>query len=208
MSVQDSEIRAALREKLLRERASQADTLVRPEMALLRGSVRVDVAVINHSLHGYELKTNERASLDELYGQVPAFSSVLDKVTVVARVEHLPEIAPEVPGWWELLEVSAGEDGQIDFRVVREGGRNNGLDPYAVAQLLWRDEAVKILLDLGVTGFRPSASCPVLWNALVDELSLEGLCETVRAQLRARRDWPSAESPRSQRRVERSRAFL
>jgi hypothetical protein len=197
MTVRDSDIRAALRQKIITERAGQEETLVRPEMALLRGSTRVDVAVINHSIHGYEYKNGGDEHMNELYGQVPAFSCVLDKVTILAAGEHLPAIVGEVPSWFEIQEVVMGDKGQIDFRVIRLGDVNRDLDPYAVAQLLWRDEAYKLLLDLGVTGLRSSASCPVLWNELVDRLSLDELRETVRKQLRARRDWHQSFEPRA-----------
>jgi hypothetical protein len=56
------------------------------EFGLEHGEVRVDVAVINGELHGYEIKS-ERDTLERLPRQVKAYSAVLGGG---GSVWHLP----------------------------------------------------------------------------------------------------------------------
>ena len=67
--VSDAEIRPALRERLIRRHANEADTVLIEELGLRRGKVRVDLTVVNGSLHGFEIKS-DRDSLRRLAAQV------------------------------------------------------------------------------------------------------------------------------------------
>lgn len=65
----DIEIRSALHRKKLRQLHERADTLVIDELGLAHAKARVDVAVINGCLHGYEIKSAQD-TLDRLAGQL------------------------------------------------------------------------------------------------------------------------------------------
>jgi hypothetical protein len=74
----DVAIRPALRSRLLVEHAHDPETVLIEELGLRRGLVRVDIAVVNGLLHGYEIKS-DRDSLRRLAKQVDVYSAVLDR---------------------------------------------------------------------------------------------------------------------------------
>src|SRR5262249_26817602 len=78
----DSGIRPGLRSWLRLKHADESDTVLIEELGLCRGRVRVDVAVVNGLLHGYEIKS-DRDSLRRLAGQVEVYGKVLDRATLV-----------------------------------------------------------------------------------------------------------------------------
>ena len=74
----DTEIRTALRSRLMASDAAERDTVVLDELGVFCGQARIDLALVNGSLHGYEIKSN-RDSLRRLGGQMALYSRVLDK---------------------------------------------------------------------------------------------------------------------------------
>lgn len=91
----DVDIRPVLRRSLLASTAGEGSVVVE-ELGLCRGRVRVDLAVVNGSLHGYEIKS-DRDSLDRLAGQADVYSKVLDQVTLVVGERHLAHAMDRVP---------------------------------------------------------------------------------------------------------------
>ncbi|MDA8118743.1 MAG: sce7726 family protein, partial [Gammaproteobacteria bacterium] len=74
------------------------DTVVLDELGICRGEVRVDVAVVNGEIHGYEIKS-DRDSLRRLASQVELYSKVLDQATLVAGERHFDAAAALLPEW-------------------------------------------------------------------------------------------------------------
>jgi hypothetical protein len=183
----DGAIRYALRERLLEEHPDRADTLIRDELGLCLGRSRVDVAVINGLLSGFEIK-GPRDNLDRLPGQVAAYGEVLDRATIVTSLGQLAKVRQAVPNWWGLWTASESETGVL-LTQRRMARPNPGRDPLSVAQLLWRDEVADILRG---AGHRVPASATrwTLWDHLVEAMPLRPLLEHVRAALKARREWP------------------
>ena len=56
--MRDVDVRRAVHNKILRHHHGQDDTLVLDELGLLGGDTRVDIAVVNGKIHGYELKSD------------------------------------------------------------------------------------------------------------------------------------------------------
>jgi hypothetical protein len=166
----------------------EADTRVVEELGLCQGIARVDLAVVNGSIHGYEIKS-DRDTLTRLPGQVHIYSRALDFVTVVTAQSHLDKIKKVVPRWWGIwTAVSSGDGPRLES--ARKPRRNPNVEPFALAQLLWREEALEALEGLGLaTGMR-SKPRPELWKRLACELTLKELGCIVRDRLRQRgADW-------------------
>lgn len=100
----DREIRDALLAILRESHAGDDDVALLEELGLCRGEVRVDVTLVNGTLHGYEIKS-DRDSLRRLVRQVALYSAVLDRATLVVGERHLLDAANVVPSWWERAEV-------------------------------------------------------------------------------------------------------
>lgn len=182
--MRDAQIRTELRAEL--EARFPSDRLIRNELGLCLGATRVDVAVVNGDLHGYEIKS-ERDTLVRLRSQVALYDSVLDYCWVVSSGRHLEKVAAIVPSSWGLMRAVEGVCGVL-IEDVRQAGRNPRQDPLSVAQLLWRDEAASSLRDAGHR-VRSSETRWVLWERLAG-WDLDDLKVTVRRALKARRAWP------------------
>jgi hypothetical protein len=85
--LRDTNIRRPLKRHLADVHAKDADTRIVDELGLRQGAVRVDVAVINGALHGYEIKSDVD-TLQRLSSQVETYSDVLDEAALVTTVEH------------------------------------------------------------------------------------------------------------------------
>ena len=159
------------------------------ELELARRSARVDLALVNGSLHGYEIKS-ERDDLRRLSRQVTHYAAVLERATLVTARNHLGLALSIVPDWWEVV-VATLRHGNLVLRRVRAGRSNPELAAEALASLLWRDEVLQLLDLRGCSsGFR-SKPRRVLWARLCETHSVAEIAEAVRSQLKARRA-PSA----------------
>lgn len=193
--MRDREIRLALHELLLAEHRNDRNTLVLDELGLCQGAVRADVAVVNGSLAGFEIKS-DRDTLERLPRQVEIYERVFDYVTLIVGKKHATGISKKIPSYWGIVVVSGSAAG-LSLKTRRTAKRNKKVDPYAVARLLWREEALEMLarheLDKGLRS-KPRRE---LWQALATGLATEELSDEVRKTLRARADWRS-DQPRSQ----------
>ncbi len=189
--MRDSDIRLELHSLLRAKHSSEPDTLIRHEVGLCAGKRRIDVAVINGELAGYEIKSDEDTII-RLAGQAEAYGRVLDRAVLVTTNRHLNDARALLPNWWGIMVASA-EQGDIRFERVREPGLNDQYDALSLAQLLWRDEALEELRlhDKG-QGLAKKARYYV-WTALVTAVSLDELRSIVRARLKARPEWPGGE---------------
>jgi hypothetical protein len=178
------EIREALRERLQTMHADQPDTVIRDELCLLLGQTRVDVAAINGQLTGYEIK-GAQDNLARFPEQVRIYGEVLDQATVVAEGRHAERVAGHVPDWWGVWSVT-NVAGRVVLDVARPALPNPQPNASAIAQLLWRQEALAILRAQGLDKGRRGATRWQLWEILVRSLSLDDLRAEVRRHLKER----------------------
>jgi len=157
------------------------------ELELLRGVVRVDVAVISNILHGFEIKSG-LDNLNRLPHQQEAYGKVFERMTLVAHEKHVEAAVKLVPNHWGLITV--GERDGVPFaNHIWEARQNPNLDSLAMAQLLWREEALELMeyFDLG-RGIK-SKPRKVLWKVLAANLTEEQLKAFVCFKLRTRKGW-------------------
>lgn len=190
----DSIIREAFKRKVLRRHLQCPKTRVVDELGLHRGASRIDIAVINGRLAGFEIKS-ERDSLARLPGQIRLFSSVLERISLIVTWRHVIAAMRAVPGWWGVTLVERGARGGISFSTLRPASTNPSPNSHALAALLWRDEALAILDSLGAARGVRGRSASVIYDRLVavtkDHAALRDL---ICAQLRARTGWRSGDS--------------
>ncbi len=184
-SLTDLDIRVALRPRVLQPHLGDPDTVLIEELGVCRGLARVDLAVVNGTIEGYEIKS-DRDSLRRLEGQVDLFSKVLDRAVLVASPRHLDEALNIVPAWWGVLRVQGDLDGAVNFKVVRRGRKNRSREARALVELLWMDEAVALLERHGhARGVRGKPRAQV-WDRICDTLDIELIAAEVRESLKAR----------------------
>ena len=188
--MKDSHLRGALIRRLATRHFNDPETFILEELGLRHGAARIDIAVVNGILHGYELKSNSD-SLGRLPRQAAVYSSVLDRVTLVVGDRHVDIAMEMVPRWWGVQLAEMGPRGGVSFSSIRRARSNPSPEILAVAKLLWREEALHLLCQLGAAeGFR-SKPRAAIYARLAEIASLEQIQSRVRYQLRNRRDWRS-----------------
>ncbi|MBL0127862.1 MAG: sce7726 family protein [Flavobacteriales bacterium] len=192
--MRDRDIRTVLRDQLQKEYGHDSDTRILDELGVCQGSVRIDMAVVNGSLNGYEIKS-ERDTLERLPQQSVYYSKVFDHVTVVVGPSYFPSVKDVVPTWWGVVVAKPTEGGGPELVQKRKPKKNPSLDPYSIAQLLWREEALEVLHERGLSQGLLSKTRKQIWQTLADYLRLDELRDTVRAKLVSREGWRSDASP-------------
>ena len=186
----DIHLRVAVRARLQKEYADATDTMIIEELGLSHGWARVDLAVINGLLHGFELKS-DRDTLSRLPGQVDTYSAVLDRVTIVVGRQHLISVLDLVPEWWGIDVAKFQPDGTVKLSEIREPEDNPKPDLLATAKLLWREEALILLEQAGAAnGYRSKARIQ-LYERLVQVAEPGWFKAAVYKQLRSRSNWRS-----------------
>jgi hypothetical protein len=148
MLMKEPLLKDEVKRKLLARYYKGQDCLVFEELGLRHGLCRIDLLVANGLLHGFELKS-DADSLKRLALQAEVYSSVLDKVTLVVGGRHLAGALGLVPDWWGITSVSLGGRGSCSFVSERRGRLNRSVDKERLAKLLWRDEALELLEEMG-----------------------------------------------------------
>jgi hypothetical protein len=194
--LRDADVRKALFQKVLRRHARQPDTLVIEELGLRHGTARIDVAVVNGALHGYEIKS-DADTLERLGGQVAIYGSVLDHATLVVGERHAEEARKLIPSWWGIKLAKKGSRNGIAFEDVKRPQKNSAIDPVAAAELLWRTEVVHVLRSLGYPERALRKPRAFLYQELSQALPLKDLRDTVRAVLKSREKWRGLRPPSS-----------
>lgn len=192
--MRDRDIRTALRFKLDHLFAGAPDTVIVDELGLCEGEARVDVAVINGRLHGYEIKS-ERDTLDRLPAQRDIYNKALETVTIIVSKSHSEKVAALIPDWWGIIEAIDEGNQHVTFILKRDCSINPSPDPFAMVRLLWRSEVLAILKEKGLADGILSKPRKILWQKLVDSVDNHELRVLVRSHLKARQHWRSELSP-------------
>ncbi len=192
--MRDIDIRKVLLKSLHNKHSKSHNTLVIEELGLCQGDSRVDIAVINGYIHGYEIKS-ERDTLDRLPSQQDIYGRVLDCITIVASTRHLPKIKKIVPSWWGLCKAEY-KNRKLLIQKIRLGSQNPEIDPTAIVQLLWREEALDVLKSRNLHRGIVSKPREVLWDRLVECLSIDELRSEVRERIKTRQFWRSVQIQR------------
>lgn len=188
LTMKDRDIRAQLRLFLMAQHEGDADTILLDELGLCQGESRVDMAVVNGSLNGFEIKS-ECDTLTRLPLQQNIYDKTLDTVTIVTGSNHLVAVLEKVPGWWGVIEAYKSGENDIKLNVVREARQNQTVDSYSVLQLLWRDEAYEELARRGLHRGLKGKPRRLLWQKLAENLTSDEVSETVRRRLKNRTNW-------------------
>ncbi|PEJ21564.1 hypothetical protein COE80_25670 [Bacillus pseudomycoides] len=164
-----------------------SDTIIINELGICQGQSRVDVAVVNGIMHGYEIKS-ESDTLERLPRQIEYYNKVFDRVTIVVAVDYLEHVKKMVPKWWGIISVR-NRQGEIKLKKLRQGRANKKIDPFAVSQFLWKDEALEILKEKGLQRGYLSKPKRAILEHLAETIEINELKDLVNLQLKQREGW-------------------
>jgi len=187
-TMKDFEIRVALKHKLSVLHGEDPETSIVEELGLRHGAIRVDLAVVNGILHGYELKS-DHDTLYRLPRQCETYGAIFDRVTLVVGRRLAKRAVEMVPEWWGVELAESDARGQVQFTKQRHPLENPAPDPLAIAKLLWRDEALSLLIELGQARGVFSKPRSHVYARLADVSDIEFLRYRVRDRLRNRAGW-------------------
>lgn len=145
----DKSIRRVLLSQLTQEYKNNRNTVIVPEFTLPNASARVDIAVINGIMHGYELKS-DIDNLLRLSSQKDSYNLIFDKITLVVGKSHLVGVLNLIPDWWGITIAKITVDSTAPILIpLRKAQNNPTQDMLTIANILWKDEAITILEKLG-----------------------------------------------------------
>lgn len=181
-------IRSALMEDLKKRHAQDKKLRIIEELGVNHGTARIDIAVVNGIMHGYEIKSDQDTLL-RLPEQMNIFGAVFDKITLVVGKYHLYNAINMVPDWWGITVAKIDSDGSVIFNLIREGENNKEQDRISIARLLWKEEALKILEEAGKANGFYSKPRDCIYERLSNYFDKEALGEKVRDKIFFRPEW-------------------
>ena len=193
MSTRDVDIRKVLHQGGLQQFWEEDNSLVVDELGICRGDRFVDIAVVNSELIGYEIKSS-RDTLERLPGQTESYNAVLDRATLVTAPSHLDEAQAIIPNWWGLM-TAIEQGGTVHCQKVKSSSKNPNPEPLQVALLMWKNEILEALEELGLDRGYRSKTKKVMAERLVRGTTREKLSVFVRKALKNRKDWRPDEQP-------------
>ena len=184
----DLHLRTAVIKNLTAIYRNDPQTLIVEEMSVREGRSRIDVAVVNGTLDGFELKS-DRDRLDRLARQSEIYGAVFDRMTLVVGPRHERQAARMIPDWWGCRTDRAAGRRKTRFAHDPAAPDESSPDALAIAELLWRDEALSVLIELGHASGVLSKPRTHIHRRLAEVSDLAFLQYRVRDRLRHRADW-------------------
>jgi len=194
LSTSDKTIRESLRKFLKNElttyRKKGHKSEIFEELGVKHGSARIDFAIVNGVMCGYEIKS-DRDTLERLPEQVKEFSEVFDKLTLVVGKRYLYQAIYEIPDWWGIMLAKENTRGKIILQTIREPRKNTVQKEISVARLLWREEALRILEGRQKADSVRYKPREFVYQKLVNVFSFKELKQHVSSTLISREGWRS-----------------
>jgi hypothetical protein len=178
--LRDACIRAPLIDWLRALHPEDGSTELLQEFKMPRPSARIDLALVNGELAGFEIKS-DADTLRRLTVQVPAFSRFFDRVSIVTTRKHLAAARKTVPAWWGII-VYRDDNG---FRVARTPKRNRHVDVRSLLYALSKIEIAELgrRADVSIT---TSVSKETMIERAIYSISAREICDLSRDVLRLR----------------------
>ena len=148
MYIYDSNIRKVLYSEFLKEKKftkNPEDTIVIDEFSSSYSSARIDISVLNGSLHGYEIKS-ERDTLERLPKQIEYYTKIFEYITVVTTDKYTEKIIEIVPDFFGIFLIEKKKN-KLKLKKIRNSKKNKNIDYFELTKLLWKEELKEILKE-------------------------------------------------------------
>lgn len=185
--MKDPAIRKILRDTELSHFESDPNSLVLEELSLPVAKARIDMAVVNGSLHGYEIKSASD-TLQRLPGQIEAYTKVFDYLSIVTEQKYSNRLVELLPKWIGIIVCDDDEKRGATIHYRRKPKLNKRKEAFFLAKLLWHDEIVDVLEEYNIP-FRKKDRTWLLCEALSSSLDVETISFVVRSKLKNRKGW-------------------
>jgi len=184
--MKDPNIRQFLKETELKVFYNDNQSKVVEELRLPIANARIDIAVINGALHGYEIKSASD-TLRRIPHQIIAYEKVFDYLSVVTEKKYSDKLVSILPDWVGVILCNE-ETGIVTSQTLRNPTFNSNKQGAHIAKLLWRDELINVLTQKNIR-FRKKDRNWLLCETLAKELSSDTISAIVREKLKERDNW-------------------
>ncbi len=188
LKVYDCDIRNLLyRYFLTRKSFTKTSTVIIDELDVCANSARIDIAVVNGQLHGYEIKSKQD-NLERLPSQIIAYNKTFDTITIVGFESHIPNIIKIVPHWWGIKKITE-HNGKIALKTVRKEKKNQTSDTQSIVRLLWKNEMLQLLYNTSMTKISKNKTRQQLCELIINNVDDKIIRKYVRNILKTREAW-------------------
>lgn len=184
--LKDNDIRIPLIQMLIAQNQGH-DYKIIPEMAICDGLSRVDIAVANGKLCGYEIKS-DADTLERLDSQQMYYNRTFDKVYIVVGKKYETKIMEHIPDWWGIYIAYYDKKNNIRFKEKKRGKLNRDMSANALLELLWKNELERLLRSHGCKGLS-NKNRRVLRQLALEYISLEDIRSYTLESLKKRPEW-------------------
>lgn len=136
MILNDLQVRTLLLDELNIKYGDDPNTRIINELGIDFGASRVDVAVVNGIIHGYEIKS-DLDTLVRLPRQITYYNKLFQRMTIVSSRKYYEKVSNMVPKWWGITIISADGTRLIE---KRKGKQVNNQDKEILLKLLWKKD--------------------------------------------------------------------
>ena len=189
--IDDKKIRAFLISKQIPWRNFGSEYRVIEELDLCQGSARIDIAIVNGTTWGIEIK-GETDTLKRLPNQLKIYQKNFDFLEVACTENHLKQVRSMIPRSCGIMLLNINGD-ELHCKQIRKSKINKQKQKNAVVQLLWKNEALDFLETLDTSKGFKSKSRNVIWNRIVELANDADFYSYVNNYLRNRPDWRLAQ---------------
>ena len=184
--MRDATIRQLLKDTELLQYKNDGSSIIVEEMTIPAAKARIDMAVINGHLHGFEIKSASD-TLQRLPGQIEAYTKVFDYLHIVTEGKYHEKILSSVPSW---IGIYVCCDKSNAIKQIRPASLNNSKSGFYLAKLLWRQEIIEVLTEQKIK-FRKKDRNWILCELIAQTIDTVSLSAIVREKLKARAEWKS-----------------
>lgn len=187
----DIDIRIILK-KYLADEYADTKTIIVDEFKICWGDARVDVAVVNSNLHGYEIKS-DNDTLERLPSQIAFYGQVFDTMSLVCTKKWLSKSRIIIPAWWGII-VAEDINGSITIKRLRKERLNKKVNLRSILELTWKNEALEILAShQQIKNFKYKTRF-YIWDEILKNVPDDVIKEMVRDCIKSRDYWRSSAS--------------
>lgn len=182
----DPNIREILNRTALASYIADSNSRVVEELKLPVATARIDIAVVNGHLHGYEIKSSQD-TLQRLPNQLVAYTKVFDYLTVVTELKYHLKVIDILPSWVGV-SICSNKPDTAEYEIIRTAKLNTNQEGFFIAKLLWYSELIEILVEQKIP-FKKQTRCWLLCETLAANIDTKTLSDLVRDKLKKRKDW-------------------
>lgn len=183
--LKDNDIRVTLIDELNKINA-QHDYRIIEELVVCDGEARVDVAVANGKLCGYEIKS-DADTLERLALQQKCYDKTFDMVSIVVGEKFKDRIDEYIPNHWGIYIVNELH-GKCKIKKKRIAKVNKNIEASSLLELLWKEELVMLLKNAGIKGIS-GKNRRLLRQIVVDNFTLRQIRDYTRETIKNRENW-------------------